>query len=60
LSLDILTRIIHDPSAAIAYLTPSPGLILIADLDVFQYACARLAASSIGSVATYEASRRSL
>jgi len=48
-----LARIIHDPSAAIAYLTPSPGLILIADLEVLQYACARLTAISPGSDASY-------
>ena len=47
------TRIIHDPSAAIAYLTPSPGLVLFADLDVFQYYCARLTALSPGSDAIY-------
>ena len=67
-----LARIIHDPSAAIVYLTPSPelfyaasaarllqgsrcfpGLILIADLYVFQYYCARLTALSPGSDASY-------
>jgi len=49
----LLARIIHDPSAAIAYLTSSPGLILIADLDVLQYACARLTALSPGPNAIY-------
>jgi len=31
-----LARIFHSPSAAIAHLTPSPGLALLTDLDVFQ------------------------
>ena len=33
-----LARISHSPPAAIAYLIPSSGLVLIADFDVFQYA----------------------
>jgi hypothetical protein len=54
-----LTRIIHEPLAAIAYLTSSPGLSLIADLDVLQYACARLTALSPGSNAIYAISLQS-
>jgi hypothetical protein len=50
---DTLARIIHEPLAAIAYLTSSPGLGLIADLDVLQYACARLTALSPGSNAIF-------
>jgi len=55
-----LTRISHSPPAAIAYLMPSPGLVLIADFDVFQYAFTRLTATSPGSVAIYAISLRSL
>ena len=55
-----LARIFHSPSAAIAYLTPSPGLALLTDLDVFQYACARFAAPSPGSDATYTISLQCL
>ena len=45
-----LARISHSPPAAIAYLMPCPGLALIADFDVFQYAFTRLTATSPRSV----------
>ena len=55
-----LARISHSPSAATAYLTPYPGLALIADFDIFQYAFTRLTAPSPGSVTTYAVSLESL
>jgi len=55
-----LARISHSPLAATAYLTPPPGLALIADFDIFQYAFTRLTAPSPGSVTTYAVSLRSL
>jgi len=55
-----LTRISHSPPAAIAYLMPSPGLVLIADFDVFQYAFTPLTATNPGSVTIYAISLRSL
>jgi len=57
---DYLTLISHNPPTAIAYLMPSPGLVLIADFDVFQYAFTRLTATSPGSVTIYAISPRSL
>jgi hypothetical protein len=59
-SRTILARISHSPPAAIAYLMPSPGLVLIADFDVFQYAFTRLTATNPGSVTIYAISLRSL
>ena len=48
----ILACVSHSPLAATEYLMPSPGLALLADLDVFQYAFTQLEAPSPGSVTT--------
>ena len=49
----------HSPPAATAYLMPSPGLVLIADFDTFQYAFTRPTATNPGSVTIYAISPRS-